>query len=153
LMFSVQLMDEWVMDTINIIGAVASIIGLLITCFVLWRVGRIERRFSAQGLLPGYLKTLGGAVRNLEEHQRSKNGPKIRSVLSTTRATLKDMARCLDKGRAADVQRVVVSITKRLNSSDDVLWEESGSALADLQEVQETVKNYLKAMPWRGPNA
>ena len=146
-------MGKLIMDAINVIGAAASVIGLLITGVVFWRVRSIEKRFSAQGLLPGYQSTLRGAVKNLEEHQRSKNGPKIRTVLSGVRATLKDMATCLDKRRAKDVQQVIASITRRLESSDDALCAGSGSAIADLEEVQQTVQNYVKVIQWSARNA
>ena len=48
------------MDVVNFLGSLASVVGLAITVWVFFRVGRIEAGFRRQALLPLYRRISGG---------------------------------------------------------------------------------------------
>jgi hypothetical protein len=147
-------MGELAMNSINIVGAIASILGLVVTLFVFSRVKKIAKSFSTQALLPTYTKKLGGAINNLKEYQKSKNGPQIRVVLSVSEVTLEDLVEHLDDKRAERVKQALLVVRKsREIQSDDDLWEQSGLVIAGLEGVRATIVNLKNEMQWRGRDA
>lgn len=149
----VTVMAEWVRELLwngfAVLAGSASIAGLIISVWVLRRVGRIEAGFTRQALLPVYVKKLGGSIKNLKCHQKAKDTEKILLVLTICRTTLDDLLELLDGKRAEHVTRVICSIEKL--PSDDAL-NQCGVFIAELEAVRETLGNLMQEMQWRGRN-
>jgi hypothetical protein len=141
------------MDAMNFLGSLASIVGLAITLWVFFRVGRIEAGFRRQALLPLYSTSLGGHVKNLQRHLKNRNVSKMRSELAVCRSTLNDLIAYLKERRATDVKQVSLRISELLElRSDDALREQCSRILPSIQGVHETVKNLQHEINWRAPD-
>ena len=139
---------------LNIIGSIASCFGLGVTIYVARRIYVIEKSYSAQALLPRYLKRMGGSLKNLEQHQVDKDYFQTRSELYVCRSTLIDLKGHLDPRRVKDVVAVIRTIDKLTKGgSDKLVWEEAGSVIALLKGVREMVSNSIEENKWKGRHA
>lgn len=144
-----QQIGKWSWNVFSVLAGSASIVGLAITVWVLHKVGRIEAGFTQQALLPGYVKKLGGSIKNLKQHQEAKDAEKILSVLTVCQTTLVDLSKHLDAKRAERVSQVVATI-EALPPADAL--SQCGVCISELEAVRETVGNLIKEIQWSGRN-
>lgn len=139
----------WLWNGFTVLAGLASIAGLIISVWVLRRVGRIEAGFTRKALLPIYVTKLAGFIKNLKLHQRNKDTEQILIAVTVCRTTLGDLLEFLDGKRVEQVKQALRRIEEV--SSDNAL-DECGVWVAELEAVRETVRNLIKEMQWSGRN-
>jgi hypothetical protein len=141
------------MDTFNVIAGLASILGLVITLWVFYRVGEIQEDFARLVRLPVYRKKLLGSIKNLRQHQEQKDSDRTREELIICLSRLNDLHLHLKSWRAKTVVEIIVGITDLLREPDNDLWNKSGLTIARVSGLCDSIDNLLGEMKWKGNNA
>jgi len=149
------------MDSLNIWGSVASIagllvsiVGLIITIRVLWRVRNIEKAFLKQALLPSRMKALQGYMRNLERAITTKNRQSVLQELERCRALIKACFDYLEGHRRESFEQTAQALEHACQlSAENEFWTECERALSRLHGVHEDLKTLVKELEWRSKDA
>lgn len=138
-------MPTWIPD----VGAIASIVGALISGYVLWRVWGIEKRFLLRARLPELSETLGENASELStrlQHFQDYK-PEIEKVIADCEATLGNL-----RGKVKDVERKFVKRAQKLirrkarrGLDRDITWE----IYIALSTVIQSLKHFEKDLKWR----
>ena len=142
------------MESLNILGNVASMVGLGITIWVLCRVRIIEKAFLKQALLPSRMRVLRGHIRNLERAIQTKNRQSALQELERCRSLLKASSEYLGGDRQESSEHTAQAIERLCQFADeDKFWAGCGMVLARLHGVHEGLKTLVQELEWRTKDA
>ena len=142
------------MAVFNVIAGACSILSLLITISVWFKVREIEAEFTSRVRLPVYRRKLRTLIGSLKQHREQKDDANIRSVLAVCRTVLLDMAAHLADDRRRDqVKNAISNISELLSAPKHGLWARCDAVIDELAAVDETVGNLIDELPWRVTNA
>ncbi len=139
------------MDLLNFIGSLASIGGLALTISVLVRVGRIERRYVRQAILPQCGRKLSGHVKNGHTFVRDKNGQALRGELAALRVLLEYVSHHVPRRLVHRINLIVDKLTViRAADADVDFYGGCSEILAEVGGIQETLKALQTELQWGG---
>ena len=143
------------MDVLNILGNVASIIGLGVTVWVLYRVRNIEKAFLKQAILPPTMRVLRRYLGNLERAIETKSRQATLQELERCRSLLNASHGYLDGHRRESCEQTVQVIENvcQLFSAEIEFWTGCDRAISRLYGVHEDLKTLVKEMEWRTKDA
>lgn len=138
--------SHW-MEAFFIIGNIASIIGAVISLWVLWDVKRLRAHFLFRTRIPDLLKslkkhvnTLSESLRNYEENQRD-----IETVLPVCESTLKNLKAKVHGDARQTTKTLLEKIRRRTKpTSKDEAWE----IYDELQALLEALNHLWKDKKW-----
>ncbi len=136
------------MDALSIIGNLASIIGALLSAYVLLDVKRLHDHFLLKARMPDFLKLLKQYVFTLSERLRKfdENTSEIETVLRQCESTLKNLISKVRGEVKQDTRNLLKRIRKRIKPTNkDEAWE----IYQELQALIEALKHMQKDIKWR----
>jgi hypothetical protein len=139
---------------LNVVGNVASIVGLAVTIWVLFRVRNIEKAFLKQALLPSTMRVLRRYIGNLEQAIQTRNRESTSQALERCRSLLMASFDYLEGDRRQSCGQTAEVIEHvRAVSVDLEFWIECHKALSRLHGVHEDFKTLVKELEWRTKDA
>lgn len=136
----------WFYERLSDLGSIASIIGLVITLVVFYRIRKLETRFLFTARVPEYIRQLNGQNSYLYELLQNFDGSlrEIQVELAICEATLKSLKPKLH----SETRKSVIKLTKRISQqresvtrqSENQIWKihfELNKVLQELIHLQE----------------
>jgi len=142
------------MDLLSILGNLASIAGLFITVWVLYRVRNIEKAFLKQAILPSRMRVLRGYIRNLEKAIETRNRQSALQELERCQAFLEACFDYLEGHRRESFEQTAQKLEHGCRLAEEKeFWTECERALARLHGAYEHLKTLVKELEWRTKDA
>jgi hypothetical protein len=130
----------------------SSILGFLLTLWVLWTVRKISRYYFSKGRLPSYRKQLEDSASDLSSAlgHTPRDSRAIDAALATLKAHASSTKKWVPWGLRRDLKMLVNAVEAVQNENhgnDSKLWEIYSKTLS----CSTALKNHLADKDWRGP--
>jgi len=128
-------------------GDIASIIGAIISGYVLWDLRRLERRYFLKARIPEIFQELDGITDEISEDLKNyqTNRREVETNFSRCESIIRDLCRKLYGEPKKQANKLLDTISHRVKPlSKDKAYELHDQIMA----FKESLKNYEKDMRW-----
>jgi len=135
------------MDAVNIVGAAASIGGLIITLLILARVKKIESSYKRQGLLPKYIERLQGLAVNLQNAVDQKDIDGLHEQLASAEQVLAAVCNVIPEDCSRS-QGLAARMSQMRASMSETIFASCRTLLLDLRGEGERLTLLAEQYAW-----
>ncbi len=135
------------MNNLSLFGSVASILGLLVSIYVLREIRNLKKKFLFRARVPQLLNAIKGYSKGISSKLRDFEGSKreLETDLSKCNATLKNLSLKVDGNAKEITKRLTKKIRKQKQPlKKDEIWE----IYNDLQALIESLSHLQKDIKW-----
>lgn len=139
------------MDSLSIVGNIASIAGLIISCLVLWGVNKIEKHYLFKARIPDLMKSLEEYAGNLITSFDTKDTRDVVQVVVIIKSILKNLSRKVGSEISSEIDELNTKIEYYIKTGSKAKYGDNDNAYeiyTSLLAIIETLKQHHKDSEW-----
>jgi len=140
-----------ILFTLNAAGSVASLLGFLVTIWVVFEVRNLHHFYQRHLQIPPILRALRAHVKNADSALQGKRTDQVKRILSSCDALVERLLKYGDRPLANRATGVRVSISRILDGPEHALLGKGHNVVSEIDAVIASATTYMDENRWQAP--
>ena len=130
------------MDILSIAGNIASLVGVVISCYVVWDLQKIKKQFIFKARIPDLIKALEEHVKQLSASINTDDIRAIEQIISITNPVLDN----LSKKVHSDIRKNINILIEEIQAYDSMSNKELKSGKDKAYKIHNSMLSIVEAL-------
>lgn len=130
------------METLSIAGNLASLLGFVVSCYVLWDLQKIKKQFIFKARIPAQIESLEGQAKELADSLSTNDIRAIEQKISVANSILKN----LSEKANSDIRKEIVNLIKKIQDYYSISSKDLGPGMNKAYEIYSSMLGIVEAL-------